>query len=205
MTHDPIGESHPASRGLARVRVRRHDPSSGAQPFFDEFDGVPFEDRSVLEVLHAIYQERDPSLAYRHVCTKGFCGSCQMVVNGVPVLACQSPAQAEMTIEPHPRFPVVRDLVVDRGWETDAGVRASHPPAPVISPASTERAPTLTGPRAQIDPDKCVHCQDCVSVCPVGVHRFVDKRVQAIDRASCLGPSCNMCVDTCWKMAIYMM
>lgn len=202
--YDHKGESQQARRGLARVRVRRHDPSTGVQPFYDEFDGVPFEDRSVLEVLHAIYEERDPSLAYRHVCTKGFCGSCQMVVNGVPVLACQSPAQAEMTIEPHPKFPVVRDLVVDLERDTDAGVRGSKPPTLATAPASSERPPALVGPRAQIDPEKCVHCQDCVAACPVGVHRFVDKRVQAVDRASCLGPSCNMCVDTCWKMAIFM-
>ena len=202
---DPRRETHQGSRGLARVRVRRHDPSSGVQPFYDEFQGVPYEDRSVLEGLHSIYEQQDPSLAFRHVCTKGFCGSCQMVVNGVPVLACQSPALVEMTIEPHPKFPVVRDLVVDLWEDSGSEVNGSKPPSPPTAPVASATAPALVGPRAQIDPEKCVHCQDCVAVCPVGVHRFLNKRVQSVDRASCLGPSCNMCVDTCWKMAIYMM
>ncbi len=99
--------------GLALVRIRRYDPSTGQEPFYQEFKGIPFEARSVMEVLYAIYEEIDPSLAFRRPCARGFCGSCFLLVNGEPALACQYPAQAEMTIEPHPKFPVIRDLVVD--------------------------------------------------------------------------------------------
>ncbi|MBI2954034.1 MAG: 4Fe-4S dicluster domain-containing protein [Chloroflexi bacterium] len=54
----------------------------------------------------------------------------------------------------------------------------------------------------EIDYRKCVHCQDCIGVCPVGVYKFVGKRVRVVDPKSCLGPSCQMCADACWKMAI---
>lgn len=56
--------------------------------------------------------------------------------------------------------------------------------------------------RPEIDLKKCVHCQDCVAICPVGVYRFLDKRVLVVDARSCLGPSCQMCADSCWKMAL---
>lgn len=36
-----------------------------------------------------------------------------MRVNGEPVLACQELAAEEMVIEPHPKFQVIKDLVVD--------------------------------------------------------------------------------------------
>src|SRR3972149_2491991 len=89
---------------LGRVRVLRYDPSTGREPFYEEFDGVPFQDRSVIAVLRYIYKNRDSSLSHRHECTRGFCRSCMLLVNGAPVLACQHPAGPEMTVEPHPKF-----------------------------------------------------------------------------------------------------
>lgn len=189
---------------LARVKVRRHDPSTGDAAFYEEFDGVPFEDRSVLEVLHYIYRQRDPSLAYRHICTKGYCSSCMLVVNGVPVLACQYPAQPEMIIEPHPKFPVVRDLVVDLEQDSDGGWKGIEPARGSATSPLSASGPRTGGHQAQINLDKCVHCRDCMAVCPAAVYSFFKKKVQVIDGDSCLGPSCNMCVDTCWKMAISM-
>ncbi|MBI2954033.1 MAG: hypothetical protein HYY30_06950 [Chloroflexi bacterium] len=116
-------ESDEASAGgekLAHVRIRRFDPERDTEPYYQEFDGIPFEARSVLEVLHTVYEEHDSSLAFRRLCTRGFCGSCFVVVNGEPVLSCQFPALPYMTIEPHPKFPVIRDLVVDLEHPIDA-------------------------------------------------------------------------------------
>lgn len=124
------------SGGLARIRVRRFDPSGDAEAYYQEYDGIPYEGRSVLEVLHAIYEERDSTLAFRRLCVRGFCGSCFMVVNGVPALACQYPAQSEMVLEPHPKFPIIRDLVVDTEHpitdEAEVGARCAVPlPGPL--------------------------------------------------------------------------
>jgi len=124
-----------SGNGLGRVVVRRFDPSADSEPYYQEYTGIPFEGRSVMEVLQAIYEELDPSLAFRRLCIHGFCGSCFLLVNGEPVLSCQYPAQAEMKIEPHPKFPVVRDLVVDLDhpvgghWERH-GLSSGLPKAP---------------------------------------------------------------------------
>lgn len=124
-----------SGNGLARVVVRRFDPSADSEPYYQEYTCIPFEGRSVMEVLQTIYEEHDPSLAFRRLCIHGFCGSCFLLVNGEPVLSCQCPAQAEMKIEPHPKFPVIRDLVVDLDhpvgghWERH-GLSSGLPKAP---------------------------------------------------------------------------
>ena len=97
----------------ATVKVFRFDPSVDKKPRYQEYNDIPYAGRSVLNVLRYIYEEYDQSLAFRRLCTKGACGGCAMQVNGEPVLACQKPATEEMVIEPHPKFQVIRDLVVD--------------------------------------------------------------------------------------------
>ena len=99
--------------GTAEIKIFRFDPSVDSQPRFDKYGDVPYEDRTVLEVLQYIYDERDPTLAFRSPCTYNRCGGCAMTVNGDPVLACEQQAEAEMTIEPHHKFEVIKDLVID--------------------------------------------------------------------------------------------
>lgn len=53
-------------------------------------------------------------------CEQGLCGSCAMVINGMPALACQVfcdniiNINSEIKIEPLSKFPVIQDLIVDR-------------------------------------------------------------------------------------------
>lgn len=56
--------------------------------------------------------------------------------------------------------------------------------------------------RIELDLERCVHCQDCVLICPVGVWDFRDRRVTVAKPDFCLGPECGQCADSCWKMAI---
>ncbi len=98
---------------LAVVKVFRFDPAVDKEPRYETFDGIPYEDRSVLEVIEIIYEKYDQSLAFRQGCNNGTCTGCALVVNGEPVLACQKSAVKEMVIEPHPKFQIIKDLVVD--------------------------------------------------------------------------------------------
>lgn len=43
---------------------------------------------TVLELLLKLREERDPSLVLRYSCRMALCGSCGMVINGKPRLAC---------------------------------------------------------------------------------------------------------------------
>jgi succinate dehydrogenase/fumarate reductase-like Fe-S protein len=98
---------------LARVKIFRFDPAVDKEPRYDTFDGIVYEGRSVLEVIQAVYEERDQTLAYRQGCFNGTCVGCAVVVNGKALLACQVPAGKKMVIEPHPKYRIIKDLAVD--------------------------------------------------------------------------------------------
>src|SRR5437870_3094566 len=89
-------------------------------------------DMSFLEMLDVLNQQllarKDEPIAFDHDCREGICGMCGMVINGRPhgpqhaTTTCQLhmrsfPDGAELWIEPWRAgaFPVVKDLVVDRG------------------------------------------------------------------------------------------
>jgi succinate dehydrogenase/fumarate reductase iron-sulfur protein len=97
----------------AIVKIFRFDPSSDERPRYQEYKDIPYTGSSVLDVLRYIYEEYDSTLAFRRLCTKGSCGGCAIRMNGEPVLACQKLAISEMVLEPHPKFQLIRDLVVN--------------------------------------------------------------------------------------------
>ena len=98
--------------GLAAVKIFKFDPSFDSEPRYDNYE-VPYKGSSVLDVLNYVYEHYDPGLSYRFGCKVGFCGGCPIMVNGKPAFSCQKVAEKEMTIEPHSKFEVIKDLVVD--------------------------------------------------------------------------------------------
>lgn len=75
--------------------------------------------QTVLGALLNIKAYADPTLSIRYSCRMGICGSCGMVVNGRPVLACETnllnhvDGNNEITIEPMQGHPLLKDLVTD--------------------------------------------------------------------------------------------
>jgi len=98
---------------LATVKVFRYDRAVDKESRYQTFEGIPYKDRTVLEVINLIYEQFDQTLSFREGCVNGTCTGCAMMVNGEPVLACQKLAEKEMVIEPHPKFETIKDLVVD--------------------------------------------------------------------------------------------
>ena len=98
---------------IIKVRVFRFDPSVDKEPRYEVYE-VPVDgESSVLDVLDYIYNNIDHTLAYysHTACKRGICGRCMLMVNGKASLACQTIASEDLTIEPPPKFKVVRDLV----------------------------------------------------------------------------------------------
>ncbi|HYC11413.1 MAG TPA: succinate dehydrogenase iron-sulfur subunit [Nitrososphaerales archaeon] len=72
---------------------------------------------TVLDALVEVRERQDPSLAYRHSCRMGICGSCGMNIQGIPRLACQTQVSSlgkdVVKVEPLHGMSVIKDLVVD--------------------------------------------------------------------------------------------
>jgi len=97
-------------------RYNPMDPQSQPrmQPFLlDETDSM-----TLFIVLNRIREEQDPSLQFDFCCRAGICGSCAMLINGRPDLACHTKTKdlpAEVTLMPLPVFKLIGDLSVDTG------------------------------------------------------------------------------------------
>jgi len=105
----------PPKNENAKVKIFRFDPAGDKRMPTKRFV-APYEGMTVLQVLDHIYEQQDASLAYRFGCCGSGptrCGACAMEVNGKPVLACKKEAEKEMTITPHRRFKIIKDLVID--------------------------------------------------------------------------------------------
>ncbi len=141
-------------------------------------------DMSFLEMLDVVNEQlaatgSDP-IAFDHDCREGICGSCGMMINGVAhgpmklTTACQLHMRSfrdgdEIWIEPWraKAFPVIKDLVVDRG-ALDRIIQAGG----FIS-APTGGAPdgnAIAIPRQDaedaMDAAACIGCGACVAACP---------------------------------------
>lgn len=97
---------------LATAKIFRCDPDVNIEASYNEYK-VPYKGRTVLDILRYIYENLDSTLAFRWACGALYCRSCVISVNGKPALACMEPASKHMKIEPHPKFKVIKDLIVD--------------------------------------------------------------------------------------------
>ena len=160
-----------ATRTIA-IDVLRYQPADGDEPHFQRFD-VPYtDDMSVLQGLQYIKDFVDASLTYRWSCRMAICGSCGMMVNGVPKLACHTflrdYAETGLRVEPLAHFPIERDLVVDA---TDF-IEKFPTIKPWIEPK--EPKPVSAGEYLQTPAQleefeqfsHCINCMLCYAACP---------------------------------------
>jgi len=103
------------------VKIFRFDPDKDKEPEYVDYE-VPCQGLTVLQVLEYIYEHYDRTLAFRYGCDgsgSARCGACVVEINDVPVLACRQQAQVDMVVNPHHKFKVIKDLVVDFEREED--------------------------------------------------------------------------------------
>jgi fumarate reductase iron-sulfur subunit len=146
----------------------------GAEGAFREYEVPRHPSQTVLDVVTYIQRSLDPSLAYRYACRVGMCGSCAMMVNGVPRWTCRAHVDKvlknnELTIGPLRNFPVIRDLVTDMREFFDKWARAK---GEFRGRQSREdefaKVPPQSPPRLQIDATiECIGCGVCYAACDV--------------------------------------
>ncbi len=141
---------------------------------FESFDVPTQESQTVLDLVSWIQQNADPTLAYRYACRVGMCGSCAMMVNGVPRWTCRTHINkvvrdGTVEIAPLRNLPVIRDLVVDMDpffdkWTAAGGVfsptKSRNDAVEPILPETPERQKA----DAAIE---CINCAVCYAACDV--------------------------------------
>jgi succinate dehydrogenase / fumarate reductase iron-sulfur subunit len=142
------------------------------------------EHMSFLEMLDVLNEkliaEGAEPVAFDHDCREGICGSCGVVVNGRPhgpmdrTTACQLHMRSfkdgdTLTIEPWRAraFPVVKDLVVDRGALDRIIAAGGFISVPAGSPQDANAIPVpKEDADLAFDAATCIGCGACVAACP---------------------------------------
>ena len=98
--------------------VRRFNPETDTEPYWQDFDVEMYSTDRVLDGLHKIKWEQDGSLAFRRSCAHGICGSDAMRINGRNRLACKTLVKdlditKPIYVEAIKGLPLEKDLIVD--------------------------------------------------------------------------------------------
>ncbi|CAN5924675.1 succinate dehydrogenase iron-sulfur subunit [soil metagenome] len=170
-----------ADKRKIRLKILRQDaPNQGGTKRWEEFDVSWHPQMNVISALMEIQKHpvdasgnKVAPVVWEASCLEEVCGSCTMLVNGRVRQACSamidqiSPNGEPITLAPMSKFPLVRDLVVDRSrmFEDLKTVKAwidldgSHElgPGPRQSPENQEEAYPLS---------RCMTCGCCLEACP---------------------------------------
>jgi len=176
-TDTPV--AHAGSRTV-RFKIRRQDGPNGLARW-EEFD-VPVEPNanviSCLQWIAANPTTRDGKsstpIVYDSGCLEEVCGSCTMVVNGQVRQSCSclvdeyAPNDGDViTLEPMSKFPVVRDLAVDRQrfFEDLKRVRGW---VPIDGTYDLGKGPKESPEHQQMRYrlSTCMSCGCCLEACP---------------------------------------
>jgi fumarate reductase iron-sulfur subunit len=157
------------------IDVSRFDPQQDAAARLVNYRVPRIDKMTVLDALAYIQRHHDRSLAFRFACRLGMCGTCTVMVNGIPRWACRTSlarlGTEHVQITPLRYLPVIKDVMVDYAPFVDKYRTAmpffeaapeAHDTA-LISPTSRER-------RA-IDPQlECITCGACYASCNMLSH-----------------------------------
>jgi len=179
-----------ASEKKIKLEVFRWHPEKKDAPKFQEYE-VPFkQDWVVLDALNHVKDTMDGTLTYRWSCRMGVCGSCGMMVNGVPKLTCAAFLRDyypdPIRIEPLVNFPVERDLVI----HLEDFLKKLRSVIPWIHRTKTQSPDDGEFLQTPVDLAKfkqqsmCINCMLCYAACPVYGHEedFIGPAALALAR-----------------------
>jgi succinate dehydrogenase iron-sulfur subunit len=175
-----------------KLKVHRYQEGMDS-PRYDTFKLEPSPGLTVLGALFQFQEISDDSLAFRYSCRGAVCGTCAMLINKVPRLACRTQVESllkgelkvpifpypavretvpwdpekEVLVEPLPHLPVIKDLIVDM----DTFFHYYQFIEPVLKPADDnplkERIMYPDEVKALEEYTNCILCAACHGGCPV--------------------------------------
>lgn len=155
------------------VRVQRQDSRTAVETRrFEDFSVETRRGDTVATLLHAMAEDPVTTagqhvapVAFESACRATGCSACTILVNAHVAVACRTsiesvrPKRGPIVLAPMTKFPVIRDLIVDRGLLRGAGQRLG---VWLDDPPSS--APGTTFALSEID--RCTLCGACFEACP---------------------------------------
>jgi succinate dehydrogenase / fumarate reductase iron-sulfur subunit len=154
--------------------VRRFEPGKDREPHWEDYRIEVLPGMTVLDGLWKVKELSAPSLAWRSSCRMGICGSCGMLINGRPRLACNTQIgelnSEVVAVGPLPNFSIIKDLVPDLHpmFETHRELM------PYLLRDDTQEQDDPTGEYWQTPHELehylqfsyCIKCGCCMAACP---------------------------------------
>lgn len=154
---------------ISVLRYNPQDPES--RPHLQTFAVEEAPSMTLFVALNDIRDHQDPSLQFDFVCRAGICGSCAMLINGRPGLACRTLTQhlgERITLAPLPFFELIGDLSVNTGkWmramteRLQAWVHAQE--AVDLRRLEARMEPELAEQVYELE--RCIECGCCLAAC----------------------------------------
>lgn len=177
---------HAAKRTL-QITILRHNPRDPAStPRLQTFKVEEADAMTLFIALSEIRERQDPSLQFDFVCRAGICGSCGMIINGRPGLACRTLTKdlpENITLAPLPAFELIGDLSVNTGkWmrgmseRLETWVHSNKLEDLNIDAMEQPMEPELAEQIYELD--RCIECGCCVAAC--GTARMREDFVGAV-------------------------
>lgn len=155
-----------------KISILRYDPHiKECKPHMETYEIREAPGMTLFIALNDIRQHIDNSLKFDFVCRAGICGSCAMLINGRPALACStltSKMEPEITLAPLPSFELIGDLSVYTGnWMRGLNERLE-------TWIHTEETRDFNRLEERMEPeladeiyelDRCIECGCCVAGC----------------------------------------
>ncbi len=168
-----VPQTHVKTGDKIRLHIVRFNPSNaGDKPRVQTYEVEEADGMTLFIALNEVRDKQDPSLSFDFVCRAGICGSCGMMINGRPGLACRTLTKnvgPDITLAPLPVFELIADLSVNTGkWMRAMAERLQtwvH---------TKEQEFDLTRIEAKMEPelaeqiyelDRCIECGCCVAGC----------------------------------------
>lgn len=161
------------------IRAFKYNPLSKiSKPHFATFELEEGPGMTIFICLTQIREKYDADLSFDFVCRAGICGSCAMMINGTPKLACKTLTKdypdGVIELMPLPAFRHIKDLSVNTGeWfegmckRVGSWIHTKH--VPDISKIETKIEPEVAEETFELD--RCIECGICVASCATKLMR----------------------------------
>jgi len=165
-------KNEPVKRQLKISALRFNPQEPGSVPRMQTYEIEEAEGMTLFIALMEIREKQDPSLEFDFVCRAGICGSCGMMINGRPTLACRTLTKdlgTEISLAPLPVFELIADLSVNTGkWMRGMSERLQtwlHMKQPDVDLARFEEKMEPELAEKIYELDRCIECGCCVAAC----------------------------------------